>query len=119
MSAISTNYRFLEHNPRSSYKQLFLKGRKLTARMLYGQHVNAEEPRTVEQLADDYALPIEAVQEAITYCQANPKEIDDDFRYEEAMAEAAGINDPNYKFGGKFRPIPPEEHAKIRRAHGR
>ena len=119
MSATSTKYHYLEQNPRSSYKQLFVKGRKITARMLYGQHVNAEEPRTAEQLADDYALPLEAVKEAIAYCESKPPEIDEDFRYEEAIVEASGMNEADYKYTGKRRSISPEERMRIRRAHGR
>ena len=110
----STRYRYLELNPRSSYRQLFIKGRRLTARDLYGQHVN-EEPRSVAQLAADYDLPIEAVEEAIAYCRTNPPEIELDFRYDEAIAAASGMNDPGYKLHGKPKPISPEQRARIRR----
>ena len=68
------------------------------ARTIYGQHVNREDPRSVEQLAKDFNLPLEAVREAIAYCQSNPPEIEDDFRMDEALAQAAGMDDPNYRF---------------------
>lgn len=110
----STQYRYLEPNPRSNYRQLFIKGRKFTARDLYGQHVN-EEPRTVAQLAADYDLPIEAVEEAIAYCRTNPPEIELDFRYDEAIAEASGMNEPGYKLHGKTKLLSPQEEARIHR----
>ena len=36
----------------------------IAARTLYGRHVNDESPMTVEEIAADYSLPVEAVQEA-------------------------------------------------------
>ena len=97
-------YKFLERDPKSSYKQLSIKGRRIKARTLYGAHVSEEEPRTIEQIAEDYDLPIEAVREAIAYCESNPPEIQEDFDREEARANATGINDPDYKYHP--RPMP-------------
>lgn len=85
-----TRFEYLERDPKSSYRQLSIKGRRIRARTLYGYYVSQEEPRTVEQIAEDYQLPIEAVREAIAYCQSNPPELEDDYRREEALAEAAG-----------------------------
>src|SRR4051812_29474527 len=79
-----TQWQYLERDPKSSYKQLSIKGRRIKARTLYGQYVNAEEPRTTEQLAADFNLPLAAVEEAIAYCRSNPPEIEADFRREEA-----------------------------------
>jgi uncharacterized protein (DUF433 family) len=83
-----TRWNHLEPNPKSSYKQLFVKGTRIRARVLYAEAMNDEEPRTPEQIAEDYALPIEAVHEAIAYCQSNSPEIEDDFRRDEALMEA-------------------------------
>ena len=75
--------------------------------------MSAEEPRTPEEIAQDYGLPLEVVQEAIAYCQADPPEIREDFEREERLMEATGMNDPDYKYGGKFKPVPPEDIARI------
>src|SRR5687767_6795606 len=53
--ATTTRRQYLERDPPSSYKQLSIKGRRIKARTLYGQHVNAEHPRTVEELAGEPA----------------------------------------------------------------
>ncbi len=37
------------------------------------------------------AMPVEAVKEAIVYCQANPPEITDDFAREERIMAATGM----------------------------
>jgi uncharacterized protein (DUF433 family) len=109
----TTTWKHLAPNPKSAYKQLFLKGRRIRARDLYGMYMSAEEPMTPAEIAADYGLPLEAVEEAIAYCQADPPEIREDLAREERLMEASGMNDPDYKQGGKFRIVPPEVVARI------
>jgi uncharacterized protein (DUF433 family) len=109
----STTWRHLAPNPKSAYKQLFIKGTRIRARILYGLLMSADEPMTPAEIAADYDLPLEAVQEAIAYCQSNPPAIKEDFQREERLMEASGMNDPAYKYGGKFKVVPPEEIARI------
>jgi len=104
----------LERDPKSSYRQLSIKGRRIKARTLYGLYMSEEEPRTIEQIAADYDVPIEAVKEAIAYCEADPPEIREDYAWEEALMEATGMYDPNYK--GKPKNLSPEERAALRRS---
>jgi|SRR5882724_3078305 len=115
MSATHTQWQYLEHDPMSSYRQLSIKGRRVKARTLYGLFMNAEEPLTIEQIAQEYDVPVEAVKEAIAYCQSDPLELQQDYRFDEMMMEALGMNDPNYKFHGHPKSISPEERARIRR----
>src|SRR5579871_5557646 len=106
-------WKFLEPNPKSAYKQLFVRGRRILARDLYGMFVNAEEPMTPEAIAADYGIPVEAVQEAIAYCQTDPSEIKKDFEREERIMQATGMNDPAYKNGGKYRLLSGQERARL------
>lgn len=108
-----TTWKFLERRPKSSYKQLFVKGRRLPARTIYGQHVNDEEPQTIQELARDYDLPIEVIKEAIAYCQSNPPEILEDWEREEALYSAMGVRDPDYKLHCKPKLLTPEEIARV------
>lgn len=109
----STIWQHLAPNPKSLYEQLFVKGTRLRARTLYGMYMSAEEPMTPEEIAAECQLPLAAVQEAIAYCQADPPEIRKDFEREERLMEATGMNDPNYKYGGKFKPLSPQDLARI------
>ncbi len=109
----SITWRYLAPNPSSCYKQLFVKGTRIRARILYGMFMSAEEPMTPPEIAADFNLPLEAVQEAIAYCQTNPPEIVQDAQREERLMEASGMNDPDYKRGGKFKVVPPEELTRI------
>src|ERR1700693_4920001 len=91
-----TPWVYLDRKPGSVYRQLFVKGRNIAARTLYGLFMSAEEPRTPEEIAADYQLPIEAVKEAIAYCDSNPPELQQDWAAEEALEEATGMKDPDY-----------------------
>jgi uncharacterized protein (DUF433 family) len=114
MDATTTSiWKYLAPNPKSAYKQLFIKGRRIRARDLYGLFMSAEEPMTAEQIAREYDLPLEVVQEAIAYCQTDPPEIKEDFAREERIMEATGMNDPDYKYGGKYRILSPQERARL------
>ena len=115
MAGVSTQYKFLERNPRSNYKQLFVKGTRIFARTLYGQYMSEEEPRTVEQIAADHSVPVEAVREAIAYCDSDPIDVREDFALEEAIMEARGMNDPNYKYHPSPRLLSPQERVRIYR----
>ena len=74
-ASTSVTWQFLAPNPKSCYKQLFVKGTRIRARVLYGMFMSAEEPMTAERIAAEFNLPVEAVKEAIAYCQRNPPEI--------------------------------------------
>ncbi len=106
-------WQHLARDPLSSYKQLSIKGRRIKARTLYGRFMSAEAPMTPEEIAADYNLPLEAVREAIAYCQSDPPEIREDFEREERIMEATGMNDADYKYGGKYRPLSPQERARL------
>jgi uncharacterized protein (DUF433 family) len=78
-----SEYKYLERRPGSRYKQLFIKGMKLQARILYGLTMG-EDPQTPEEIAKDYELPVEAVQEAIDYCVHNQDVLREDYESEAA-----------------------------------
>jgi hypothetical protein len=117
MAETQTKWQYLERDRSSSYRQLCIKGTAFHARTLYGRFVSAEEPATVEQIADEFGVPVEAVKEAIAYCQTDPPEIRQDMAVEEALMEASGMNEPDYKYHPQPKPISPEEYARIRRTH--
>lgn len=97
-------WQHLAPNPKSNYKQLFLKGKRIRAEIIYGATVDGDEPRTPAEVAADYGLPLEVVLEAIAYCEANPDAIEEDHRMEERSMEAMGLNDPMTRYGGKNKP---------------
>jgi uncharacterized protein (DUF433 family) len=108
-----TTWKYLAPNPKSAYKQLFIQGTRIRARTLYGMYMSSEEPMTPEEIACEYDVPVDAVKEAIAYCQSNPPEIREDFEQEERIMEATGMNDPDYKYGGKYRILSPQERARL------
>jgi uncharacterized protein (DUF433 family) len=109
----SSTWQYLAPNPNSCYKQFFVKGTRIRARVLYGMFMSAEQPMTPEEIASEFNLSPEAVKEAIAYCQSNPPEIAEDYAREQRLMQASGMDHPDYKFGGKFKVVPPEEVARI------
>jgi uncharacterized protein (DUF433 family) len=115
MSTPQPPWKYLDRKPGSNYRQLFIKGRNISARTLYGQYLDGEDGpgRSAEQLAEDFDLPLEAVREAIAYCESNPPEIRADWEMEEAVMEATGMNDPDYKYHPSPRLLSPEERHRL------
>jgi uncharacterized protein (DUF433 family) len=113
MSETKREWKHLERRPGSSYKQLYVKGTKIWAWTLYCETMHEEESRTPEQLAEDFQIPLEAVQEAIAYCKSDPPEIHDDYRRDQRLAEAIGMNDPDYKYHGRPKELSTEDRVRL------
>jgi len=109
----ATTWKYLEPNAKSLYRQLFIKGTRVRARVLYGMYMNAEAPMTPEEIAEDYELPLEAVREAIAYCGSNPVEIAEDQARDNALMEATGMNDDEYKSHARPRLLSAREMAQF------
>lgn len=94
----TTKWVYLDPKPGSVYRQLFIKGRNIAARTIYGCAVREEDPMTPEEIAADYGLPLDAVLEAIAYCQSDPPEIREDWEREEANMRAMAREPEKYPY---------------------
>jgi hypothetical protein len=74
----------------SCYRQLFVEGR-IKAEILYRATIG-REPLTPAEVARDYGIPVEAVFEAIDYCQRHSDVLDPDRAMEEASIQAHSLN---------------------------
>ena len=81
-----TTYQWLEPKPYKRTRQLGIKGRNMTVWNLAAEVVVSE--RTPEEVARDFQLPVEAVQEALDYYCANKEWIDAEV---EATARRLGL----------------------------
>src|SRR5258708_36375665 len=86
----SVHYRYLQPKRGSRYQQLAVNGR-IRAEILYRETVGTE-PLSPEQVAAEYGLPVEAVQEAIHYCEHNRELLDAERAREEATIKARGFD---------------------------
>ena len=68
--ALQTTYQLLEPRAESNYRQLFVCGNSLRAGTLYRATIGAE-PRTPEEVAADFGVPLAVVHEAVHYCLHN------------------------------------------------
>ena len=112
----TTAWKHLAPNPKSAYKQLFVEGTRIRARTLYGMYMCADGPMTPAEIAREFGLPVDAVLEAIAYCESNPAELQDDYAREEALLQAAGMNEPDYRGHPSPKPLSPQEVARINRS---
>jgi uncharacterized protein (DUF433 family) len=91
---MDNGYRFLERRPGSNYRQPFIKGRRIRAEVLFRETLG-DEARTPEELARDFHVPVEAVREAIDFCQRHPEVLREDFDREESnLAADLGARPP-------------------------
>lgn len=75
-------YIHLEPRPKSNYRQLFVKGRRVRAEVLYRATIgpDAQPP---ENVAADFHVPLEAVLESIDYATSNKQLLDAERAQEE------------------------------------
>lgn len=107
----ATTYQYLEPHPGSHYKQLFVKGTKLLAWDIYcaAYQRGDEGDRTPNQVAEDFAISVDAVYEAIQYCESKPIELAYDQRRSDLFFEAIGANSAD----GKYQPMTNEARTRI------
>ena len=88
-----TDYQHLESRPDSNYRQLFLKGRRIRAAVV-DEAIHGPDPRTPEEFARDYQVPLEAVLEALDYVSRNRPLIEQERDREAARLRARGLLGP-------------------------
>jgi hypothetical protein len=81
-------YKYLRPKHGSNYRQLAVNGR-IRAEIIYRETVG-RDPLTPEAVAREYDLPVEAVLEAIHYCEHNKELLAEERAREEARIKAAG-----------------------------
>ena len=93
ISTTATHYQHLEPRPGSSYRQLFLKGRRIRAAVVH-EAVHGPDPYTPEEFAREYDVPLEAVREALDYVANNLPLIETERDREAADVRARGLDRP-------------------------
>jgi hypothetical protein len=84
-----TQWQYLESRPQSWRKQLYLKGRKLRARTVWSDMlVNGDTPQLA---ADNWDLPLPAIQEVISYCETHRELLQQEAEEEQRYLEERGV----------------------------
>src|SRR5437763_9421363 len=86
-------YQHLEARPGSNYRQLWLKGRRIRAAVV-DEAIHGPDPRTPEEFAQDFQVPLEAVLEALDYVARNRALIEQERDREAADMRARGLDRP-------------------------
>jgi uncharacterized protein (DUF433 family) len=90
MGTAEKRYEHLEYRPGSNYRTMFIKGRRIRATVI-DEAVHGPEPRTPEEIAEDFQIPLEAVREALDYVANNQEVIWEERRSEKAALRAMGL----------------------------
>ena len=88
-----TQYQHLEARPGSNYRQLFLRGRRIRAAVV-DEAIHGPDPRTPEEFARDFQVPLDAVVEALDYVSRNRPLIEQERDREAANLRARGLDGP-------------------------
>ena len=84
-----TNWQYLEKRPHPWRQQLHIKGRRLTA---FGVWMDMQvNDMTTAEAAENWDLPLAAVQEAIEYCETHRDLLRYEAEEERRRLEAKGI----------------------------
>jgi uncharacterized protein (DUF433 family) len=86
-------FAFLGPRQGSHYRQWFVNGKGIRAETLYRQTLG-DEARTPEEVAEDYGLPVEAVREAVEYCEHNEDLLREERDADWASIRARGLDKP-------------------------
>lgn len=87
----NAGWKFLEmpSPPHAWKKQPYIKGRKLWVSTVWGGMIANE--LTLEEAADNWDLPISAIEEAVQYCEAHQDLLDQDAEEERQRLEKKGV----------------------------
>lgn len=86
---ITTQWQYLEKRPHSWRKQLYVKGKKLRAYTVWSDMlVNGD---TLEEAADNWNLPLAAMQEVIGYCETHQELLQQEAEAERLYLEERGV----------------------------
>jgi uncharacterized protein (DUF433 family) len=110
-----TQWKHLEAHPQSSYQQLFVKGTRIRAECIYAQVADGDppDPITPEEIAEYMNLPVEAVREAIAYCESDPPGLLEDHRLQREDLQARGLMDADGNFVRAPGRLSPEEEERL------
>ena len=92
---LQTTYQFLEPCAKSNQRQLFVRGRSLRAETLYRATIGSE-PRTPDEVAADFGVPLAAVHEAIRYSLHEEELLRQEREAGLADIRARGLDKPPY-----------------------
>lgn len=64
-----TQWQYLEKRPHPWREQLYIKGKRIKASVIYSDMIVNE--MTPQEVADDWELPLAAIEEVIEYCSTH------------------------------------------------
>lgn len=88
--SVSRSWKYLVERPHSWRRQLYVKGRRLLAFTVW-QDMQLDD-LTLEETATNFSLPVEAVAEAIRYCEQNRPLLEMESQEEYSRLNVQGVD---------------------------
>ena len=85
----STQWQYLEQRPHPWRKQLYIKGKRIKASVIYSDAIVNEE--TPEETAENWDLPLEAIAEVIKYCESHQELLKQEAAEGRRLLEEKGV----------------------------
>jgi len=87
---MNQKWQYLEQRPHKWRKQLYFKGKRLRPYVVWiGMQT---ENLTISEAADNWDLPIDAIKEAIAYCESETNLLNKEAKEEKQLLEAKGYS---------------------------
>ena len=90
LEVLSSEWQFLVQRPHPWRKQLYIKGTRTLASTIWGDLI--ANGMTPADIAEDRDVPLEAVLEAVRYCEQNRALIESEAAEEKYRLSAGGVN---------------------------
>jgi uncharacterized protein (DUF433 family) len=87
--ATKTQWQYLEARPQSWKKQLYLKGTRIKASVIYSDMIVNQMSQL--EAVDNWDLPLEAIQEVVEYCQTHQELLKKEAQQGRKLLEEEGV----------------------------
>ncbi len=88
-NASKTQWQYLEQRPHPWRKQLYIKGKRIKASVIYSDLIANNE--TPAEAAENWDLPLAAITEVIEYCETNQELLKQEAEKGRRLLEAEGV----------------------------
>jgi uncharacterized protein (DUF433 family) len=87
--ATKTQWQYLESRPQSWRQQLYLKGTRIKASVIYSDMIVNQMSQL--EAVDNWDLPLEAIQEVVEYCQTHQELLKKEAQQGRKLLEEEGV----------------------------
>ena len=89
INAANNRWQYLEQRPHAWRKQLYIKGKRIKASVIYSDMIANKE--TIAETAENWDLPLAAIAEVIEYCETHQDLLTEEALKGRRLLESEGV----------------------------